>query len=1209
MPLDAEIPDPPDDIDDLQAWAVAHGVDGRLDDVIIGASGPAGTVLPGRGGEALTYRQILLDPARDPARRRYFDPAETARAFLHRMAKLVAVHREAKAYLEEHGREPEDETLAAFLTRLREERAARRADDASARPVGTYEVGGVRVVSQPTPMVVYDELPLTGPRYREGQREREVALALLGWRDEPLRWLRPGATFGPRDVPPVMQLAALDGLIDFLRDPRQADAQVTLIELLQLPAWKYALGTLDESLARLAAGDARGKKEDVEERVAFRLALLPDGVVNVDPVIQKRRGRRPFSTGAKIPWFSLPERRGLTAADRAVFQAYDDRFARRPHAGWGGPLTPAQTFGVLRALIDHRAVLLEGERPGARLEIRQGRLRLRFVGQRDGSLAPQFELLDRTLLAPEVAAALRDDRHVIHVRRAGDDGAEGTQFLLAQITPQAAAVVQALALAPARFPPDAHDALATRLESLQESVDIEFPSQWTRSIDPADDRPVARLDLLVSGALQIRLSVRPVKLGPLFAPGEGPTLVLEGQGRDRHGARRDVAEERRRALALIERLDLAGGEEQEPWCWRASAGDRALGVVETLKDLGGDVTVEWADDNRLLSLGTVSRADMRMKVADRKDWFSVDGGASAKNGEVARLSDLLAAIREGRRYVRVGDRGFVRIEDSLREALARADGAMFENRGAIELAPVASDALLGLVERESQLEATGAFLALRRRIEEGAAAAPVLPPALEARLRPYQKAGVVWLARLAHWQAGAILADEMGLGKTIQTLAVLMARAQRGPALVIAPTSVVGNWIDETARFAPELRVHVHRGAGRAGALQALGPGDLVVTSYAIATLDAEALAGIRFATLVVDEAQAVKNASTERAKALRSLDVEWRLGLTGTPIENHLGEIWSIFRVLSPGLLGSWEQFRARFAIPIEKFGDDARRKALATLLRPFVLRRTKAEVARELPARTEIVRVVRLSIEEQGLYEELRRSTIEAVAAAKKNPDSDGSELRFTLLAALTRLRQLCCHPRLVYPRTTAGSSKAAYLLDLLMTLRADGHKALVFSQFRSFLDLLSPRLRQQGFRVLVLDGTTPAEARTQRIAAFQAGEADVFLISLKAGGFGLNLTAADTVIHLDPWWNPAVEDQATARAHRIGQTRPVTAVRLVARGTIEEAVLTLHAAKRDLAAGVLEGTDAAASLGTDELIDLIRKAPGSGLDAQPLPDGGIV
>jgi SNF2 family DNA or RNA helicase len=259
-------------------------------------------------------------------------------------------------------------------------------------------------------------------------------------------------------------------------------------------------------------------------------------------------------------------------------------------------------------------------------------------------------------------------------------------------------------------------------------------------------------------------------------------------------------------------------------------------------------------------------------------------------------------------------------------------------------------------------------------------------------------------------------------------------------------------------------------------------------------------------------------------------------------------------------------------------------------------VLRRTKAEVAPELPARTEVVRAVPLSPEEHALYEQLRRSTVEELAEAKRNPDRDASDMRFVLLAALTRLRQLCCHPRLVYPHTTAGSAKAAYLIELAGELREGGHKVLVFSQFRSFLELLAPRLRQHGFRVLVLDGTTAAEAREERIAAFQAGGADLFLISLKAGGFGLNLTAADTVIHLDPWWNPAVEDQATARAHRIGQQRPVTAVRLVARGTIEETVLSLHAAKRALAASVLEGADLAASLGTEELMDLIRRGGGS-------------
>jgi SNF2 family DNA or RNA helicase len=539
----------------------------------------------------------------------------------------------------------------------------------------------------------------------------------------------------------------------------------------------------------------------------------------------------------------------------------------------------------------------------------------------------------------------------------------------------------------------------------------------------------------------------------------------------------------------------------------------------------------------------------------------------------------------------VGARGFARIEETLREALARAEAAIFDLHGTIQVSAVASDPLMGLVEDEAQVVASQAFNEVRRRMREGSTAPLRIPAALDAALRPYQKAGVAWLARLSHWGAGAILADEMGLGKTIQTLAILAHRAEQGPALVVAPTSVVANWVDEAARFVPALSVRVYRGPERAAGLRALGPGDLLITSYTVATTDAEALADVAFGTLVLDEAQAVKNAATERAKALRGLNTRWRLGLTGTPVENHIGELWSLFRVISPGLLGSWEQFRARYAVPIEKFGDETRRRALTALLRPYVLRRIKADVAPELPARTTLTRAVRLSPEEYGLYEQLRRSTLEDLAAAKKDPERDASNMRFVLLAALTRMRQLCCHPRLVYPNTRAGSAKAGYLVDLLGELREGGHKALVFSQFRSFLDLLAPRLRQHGFRVLVLDGTTPAETRAQRIAAFQAGAADVFLISLKAGGFGLNLTAADTVIHLDPWWNPAVEDQATARAHRIGQQKPVTAIRLVARDTVEEGVLSLHAAKRALAAAVLEDTDVAAALGTEELLSLIR------------------
>jgi superfamily II DNA or RNA helicase len=1177
------IPAPPAEPEELLGWATTHGVAHLLDTLFMD------DVIDERGGRKrrrFSYRELLTSPRRDPFA--FFSERRMALEVLEELTVQMQVERATRAWLDKNGREPQDERLVAFLERLRAGLRELSAEPLPPRREGSHEILQVWVDRQPFPLVGYHERSVVEPpRYATVDQEK-IALLLLGWADGPLRWHRILAPGEPsRPVPPAQQQRALEAMVDMIRDPRAAESHDRLADLLDLPAWRFALESLDEGLARLAPARKPGGEES---RIAFVVENPSgDGRLTVRPVLQKRSEGRPFSRGSQLEWHQLPGHPGLTLADQNACRAHDDRFAADGRF-WDGRMRGPQVFGVLRALVDHPAVFFEDRRDG-RLDIRQGRLRLRFAGGPDGSLSPRFELLGLSLLAPDVAAALHNDRHIIYLHRSERSA---PQVFLAQISAEAAALVRALAAAPVPFPPEGHDALATRLEALQEQVDVEFPTEWTRTISAADARLVARLELLVSGAVQIGLCVRPVKAGPVFTPGEGPSLVLEGQGRDRHGARRDLQAERQAAHALVERLGLEGGQETAPWAWRVGEGDPALHLVSTLQDLGEELVVEWADD-RLLALGSVGRGDMRMKVADKRDWFAIEGGAEI-GGETVPLGHLLAAIRDGRRYVAVGARGFARIEESLKQALERADGAVFDHRGALEISGVASDALMGLVEAETQIEASVGFLHLRRRMREGQVQEPELTPLMRATLRPYQQAGVTWLARLAHWGAGAVLADEMGLGKTVQTLALLSARAAGGPALVVAPTSVTANWVDQAARFTPELRVHLYRGPGRERMLAGLGPGDLVVTSYAIATLDAEALQALEFGALVLDEAQAVKNASTERAKALRNLKAGWRVGLTGTPIENHLGELWSLLRVISPGLLGSWEQFRGRYAVPIEKFGDDSRRKTLAALLRPFVLRRTKAEVAPELPPRTELQRVVRLGDEEMRLYEELRRSTLAELAAAKKDPDRDAGTMRFTLLAALTRLRQLCCHPRLVYPDSTAGSTKAAILVELMGELREADHKVLVFSQFRSFLDLLAPRLRQHGFRVLVLDGTTPAETREQRIAAFQRGEADAFLISLKAGGFGLNLTAADTVVHMDPWWNPAVEDQATARAHRIGQEKPVTALRLVARGTIEEAVLGLHAAKRALAAGILEGTEIAASLGTEELMALIERGGGA-------------
>jgi SNF2 family DNA or RNA helicase len=423
----------------------------------------------------------------------------------------------------------------------------------------------------------------------------------------------------------------------------------------------------------------------------------------------------------------------------------------------------------------------------------------------------------------------------------------------------------------------------------------------------------------------------------------------------------------------------------------------------------------------------------------------------------------------------------------------------------------------------------------------------------------------------------------MGLGKTIQALAVLVARAAAGPALVIAPLSVGFNWLREAAKFAPALRALA---LSPNLDVKTLAAGDLVIASYGQVVRD-ERLQSCVFATLVLDEAQAIKNPATQRAKAVRAIAAEFRFALTGTPIENHIGELWSLLRVVTPGLLGSWEQFRTRFAVPIERDGDERRRRALSALVRPFILRRTKSQVMRELPPRTDILVPVTLSEGERTLYDSARLAAVSSLAKVSNN---DKGDARFEILAAITRLRLLACHPRLYDPASVLPSSKLEAFLRCVDGLRENGHRALVFSQFTRHLAVVKEALDARAIPLLVLDGSTPAPERARRVDAFQSGTADLFLISLKAGGFGLNLTGADYVIHLDPWWNPAVEEQAIGRAHRMGQERPVTVYRFVCTGTIEETILSLHADKRELVTAVLDGTDGGVRLSAAELLALI-------------------
>ncbi|GIX36709.1 MAG: hypothetical protein KatS3mg126_2488 [Lysobacteraceae bacterium] len=502
----------------------------------------------------------------------------------------------------------------------------------------------------------------------------------------------------------------------------------------------------------------------------------------------------------------------------------------------------------------------------------------------------------------------------------------------------------------------------------------------------------------------------------------------------------------------------------------------------------------------------------------------------------------------------------------------------------MRVARAAAFALDAALDEDSERSAD--FLEQIERLRRARALDPPLPRGLLAELRDYQREGYRFLMRLAAAGLGACLADDMGLGKTVQALAVLLARAAEGPALVVVPTSLIGNWQREATRFAPDLAVHRFGEGDRAETLAGLGPGDVLLASYGLLAGHAEALAEVEFATLVLDEAQAIKNPATARARAARRLRARFRMAATGTPLENHLGELWSLFRILNPGLLGSEEQFRRRFVAPLERDPRGPEREVLRRLIAPFLLRRTKAEVLAELPPRTEVVLEVEPGPEEARFMAALRRQALERLHGASAPPE----QRRIHILAELTRLRRAACHPRLVAPELDLPSSKLEQLVELLGELLDNQHRALVFSQFTDYLALVRERLDREGIAYQYLDGSTPQRARDAAVRAFQQGSGDVFLLSLKAGGLGLNLTAADYVIHLDPWWNPAVEQQASDRAHRIGQTRPVTVYKLVLAGSIEERILDLHGSKRELADRLIGAGEGAAPVSAEELLELL-------------------
>jgi superfamily II DNA or RNA helicase len=647
--------------------------------------------------------------------------------------------------------------------------------------------------------------------------------------------------------------------------------------------------------------------------------------------------------------------------------------------------------------------------------------------------------------------------------------------------------------------------------------------------------------------------------------------------------------------------------------------DLMLDGVPRLREAGWEV--EIAPDFPLRIAAATGEMTAALKEGSGIDWFELALGMEVDGERIDLAPALIDLLSRPARLARVLETPPDQIAVSDKVVLTLPDGRMLPLPLTL-LRPILvsllelfgdrppSDGKLGfnrLAAAElAALEAASAgvgvvwtggdqLLALGRRLRGGGGIPQAaIPPGFAATLRDYQARGVDWLQFLREAELGGVLADDMGLGKTVQTLAHLAIEKQAGrldrPALIVCPTSLVPNWSLEAARFAPDLRVLPLHGPRRAERFGEIAGHDLVISTYPLLARDSEVLAAQPWHVLVLDEAQTIKNPDAATTKLVGSLDARQRIALSGTPLENHLGELWSLFHFLAPGFLGDRGEFQRRYRTPIEKGGDETQRARLVRRVRPFLLRRTKQEVAADLPPKTEITEAIEMAPPQRAIYESIRLAMHARVreAIAERGLARSG----IIMLDALLKLRQACCDPRLLKLKSAKGSAAGSAKLDRLMEMVPDmleeGRRILLFSQFTSMLALIQEALTARRIPFELLTGDT-TDRRTP-VARFQAGEVNLFLISLKAGGVGLNLTGADTVIHYDPWWNPAVEDQATDRAHRIGQTQAVFVHKLMVLGTVEEKMDALKTRKRALVDSILSDAGAKAlTLSEEDIEDL--------------------
>ena len=671
-------------------------------------------------------------------------------------------------------------------------------------------------------------------------------------------------------------------------------------------------------------------------------------------------------------------------------------------------------------------------------------------------------------------------------------------------------------------------------------------------------------------------------------PGRGMAVIYDEIEGKRCQVERDLKAEKQHLKILQTHLMESVGSMIE--CGESLIMDleMVLNLLQFVREHSDVYQVEWPEGKSYKLKGVQNKTSNSINIVSKEDWFEVEGKLMLDEKKMLTVVELLRLMQQGRvgtRFVRLNDDEFLALNDSLAKQLQKLEKIAQIDSKKVRINRLQVGELAKIVQSSDNIiRSDNSVQTLAEDIQKAANMPIALPKGLQAQLRDYQQVGYEWISRLASWGAGACLADDMGLGKTVQAIAFLLRQAKQGPSMVVAPTSVVFNWQKEIQRFAPILNVHIFNETNdRIELIKGLKTNDVLLTTYGLIVREEEIIKSKKWNVICLDEAHTIKNRATKMSQVAMELQSKNRLLLTGTPVQNHLGELWNLFQFLNPGLLGSYEWFNRRYIQPIEQEHNEECRLQLRKLVQPFILRRTKSEVVEELPDKIEMIRQIELTDDEKIAYEALRMDAQQSLEQENK--------VSISVLSNITRLREAACSLALVDEKWGGGSSKLEDMSSLVAQITEEGNRVLIFSQFTSFLTRAKEIVDKMGIESFYLDGSTPLRQRKNMVEQFQQGEKSVFFISLKAGGLGLNLTGANYVIHLDPWWNPAIEQQATDRAYRIGQEQKVTVYHLIAKNTIEEKILRLHQSKRDIADSILEGTNVSHALNLDDLKFLLE------------------